>query len=138
MRGIRDCCCIRFTTGRTDGITYRLDRVSRAANRACGATTICGRRRSTSSESPKATRTTHSLAHRMSPNRIALVTGGTRGIGLGIARALASDGWTLALCGLRSREEVADIVKQLGSRGGGAEYWRADVGSPNDRALLLS
>ena len=31
--------------------------------------------------------------------------GGTRGIGLGIAHALARDGWTLALCGLRSREE---------------------------------
>ena len=67
-----------------------------------------------------------------------LVTGGTRGIGLGIARALARDGWTLALCGLRSREEVADVVKELASLGDGAEYWAADIGSPNDRAQLLS
>ena len=71
-------------------------------------------------------------------NRIALVTGGTRGIGLGIARALAREGWTLALCGLRSRDEVADVVGEIASLGGGAEYWRADIGSPNDRALLLS
>lgn len=74
----------------------------------------------------------------MPNNRIALVTGGTRGIGLGVARALARDGWTLALCGLRSREEVADIVKELASLGNGAEYWPADIGSPNDRATLLT
>jgi 3-oxoacyl-[acyl-carrier protein] reductase len=71
-------------------------------------------------------------------SKIALVTGGTRGIGLGVARALARDGWTLALCGLRSREEVADVVAELASLGGGAEYWPADIGSPNDRAHLLS
>ena len=72
------------------------------------------------------------------PGRIALVTGGTRGIGLGVARALARDGWTLALCGLRSRDEVADVVSEIASLGGGAEYWPADIGSPNDRVQLLS
>jgi 3-oxoacyl-[acyl-carrier protein] reductase len=72
------------------------------------------------------------------PQRIALVTGGTRGIGLGIARALARDGWTLALCGLRSRDAVAEVVTELASLGNGAEYWAADIGSPNDRAQLLS
>lgn len=70
--------------------------------------------------------------------RIALVTGGTRGIGLGIASALAQEGWTLALCGLRPRDEVADVVSGLASVGNGAEYWRADIGSPNDRMQLLS
>lgn len=74
----------------------------------------------------------------MPHNRIALVTGGTRGIGLGIARALARDGWTLALCGLRSREEVADVVSELTSLGVAVEYWRADIGSPDDRTMLLS
>jgi len=72
------------------------------------------------------------------PQRVALVTGGTRGIGLGIAYALAREGWTLALCGLRSREEVAGVVSELASLGNGAEYWTADIGSPNDRAHLLS
>ena len=70
--------------------------------------------------------------------RVALVTGGTRGIGLGIARALARDGWTLALCGLRSREHVDDVVKEIAALGADAEYWAADIGSPNDRAHLLS
>src|SRR5688572_9593852 len=72
------------------------------------------------------------------PKRIALVTGGTRGIGLGVARALAREGWTLALCGLRSREDVADIVGELATLGNGAEYWPADIGSPKDRTQLLS
>jgi NAD(P)-dependent dehydrogenase (short-subunit alcohol dehydrogenase family) len=74
----------------------------------------------------------------MPHNRIALVTGGTRGIGLGIARALAAEGWTLALCGLRSREEVADVVRGLAAFGVSVEYWRADIGSPNDRTMLVS
>ena len=34
--------------------------------------------------------------------RVALVTGGTRGIGLGIARRLATEGWQLAICGTRA------------------------------------
>jgi 3-oxoacyl-[acyl-carrier protein] reductase len=70
--------------------------------------------------------------------RIALVTGGTRGIGLGIARALARDGWTLALCGQRPRDQVAEVLTELASLGGGAEYWPADIGNPGDRARLLS
>lgn len=70
--------------------------------------------------------------------RVALVTGGTRGIGLGIARALASDGWTLALCGLRSREQVAGVMDELSALGGDAEYWPADIGRADDRARLLS
>ena len=63
--------------------------------------------------------------------RIALVTGGTRGIGLGIARALAQDGWSLALCGLRSRDQVDDVLQELSMNGGDVEYWPADIGSAN-------
>jgi 3-oxoacyl-[acyl-carrier protein] reductase len=70
--------------------------------------------------------------------RVALVTGGTRGIGLGIARALAREGWTLALCGLRSRDQVDDVVREIAALGADAEYWAADIGSPGDRAHLLS
>ena len=44
-------------------------------------------------------------------SRTALVTGGTRGIGLGIARALARDGWSLALCGMRAEGEVGGTVE---------------------------
>jgi 3-oxoacyl-[acyl-carrier protein] reductase len=69
--------------------------------------------------------------------RVALITGGTRGIGLGIARALARDGWTLALSGLRRRDEVASVVDELTGTGVAAEYWPADIGNPVERAQLL-
>jgi 3-oxoacyl-[acyl-carrier protein] reductase len=69
--------------------------------------------------------------------RSAIVSGGTRGIGLGIARALASDGWRLALCGMRPRDQVRDVVESLTTAGVDAEYWAADVASAADRARFL-
>jgi len=69
--------------------------------------------------------------------RTALITGGTRGIGLGIARALARDGWSLALSGLRPRDEVRNVLDELAEAGAAAEYWPADVGRAADRARLL-
>ena len=65
--------------------------------------------------------------------RIALVTGGTRGIGLGIARALAAEGWRLALCGVRQPDDVRDL---LGTFEGRADYVQADVSSVADRTRL--
>ena len=70
--------------------------------------------------------------------RVALVTGGTRGIGLGVARALARDGWTIALCGLRPRDQVVDVLAELTASGVDAEYWPADIGSASDRTQLLA
>jgi NAD(P)-dependent dehydrogenase (short-subunit alcohol dehydrogenase family) len=62
--------------------------------------------------------------------QVALITGGTRGIGLGIARALARDGWNLGLCGLRAREDVTDEIGKLAAQGVEVEYWPADISRP--------
>jgi 3-oxoacyl-[acyl-carrier protein] reductase len=67
----------------------------------------------------------------------ALITGGTRGIGLGIARALAQQGWDLALCGVRDERDVAATLEELRATGVSVSYVAADVSSVTDRARLL-
>ena len=69
--------------------------------------------------------------------RTALVTGGTRGIGLGVARALAREGWTLALGGVRPDRDVASVLDELRALGADAHYVRADLARRDDRARLV-
>lgn len=70
--------------------------------------------------------------------RVAIVTGGARGIGLGIARALASDAWDLGIAGVRSPADVRGVVAELESHGGRVHYVQADIGDPDHRRRLLS
>jgi 3-oxoacyl-[acyl-carrier protein] reductase len=65
--------------------------------------------------------------------RVALITGGTRGIGLGIAVKLAEAGFTVAISGRRPAEEVQPVLAQLP----GSIYIQADVASTPDRQRLL-
>ena len=70
--------------------------------------------------------------------RVALVTGGTRGIGLGIAQALAREGLNLALCGLRDESAVADTLETLRLTGTEVLYCKCDVGRPDAREEMLA
>jgi len=69
---------------------------------------------------------------------IALVTGGTRGIGLGIARALAAEGWNLVVSGVRPASEIAPVLDELRAQGGEASYISADIASREARAELAA
>ena len=68
---------------------------------------------------------------------VALVTGGTRGIGLGVARALAREGWDLALGGLRPERDVTDVIAELSKAGAAVHYCAADLARKGDRARLV-
>jgi len=65
------------------------------------------------------------------------VTGGTRGIGLGIARALAQEGWNLVLCGTRAEAAVAPTLEELRRPGVTVGYVSADLASLADRTRLV-
>ncbi|MEM8488191.1 MAG: 3-ketoacyl-ACP reductase [Bacteroidota bacterium] len=71
-------------------------------------------------------------------DKTALVTGGTRGIGLGIAEALASASFNLILCGRRPAKAVAPTLAQLALHDVSVDYIQADLGSPEARQRLMS
>ena len=70
-------------------------------------------------------------------NKTAFVTGGSRGIGLGIARALAAEGWRLAINGMRPESDVAETLDSLRQSSPLVIYCRGDVSAAQDRAACL-
>jgi len=70
-------------------------------------------------------------------NKLALVTGGHRGIGLGISEALAEIGMDLCICGRSPSENTLKAVNHLEKTGVTVSYVRADVSSASDRRKLL-
>jgi len=66
--------------------------------------------------------------------RVALVTGGNRGIGQGITRRLLADGF--AVCILATREEPTDVLGELRELGE-VRYLRGSVAEPEDHRRYL-
>lgn len=69
--------------------------------------------------------------------QVALVTGGSRGIGLGIARKLASEGFDLAINGMRPQEQVHEVLEDLRSLGAEVIYTPGDIGDASARESMI-
>lgn len=72
-----------------------------------------------------------------SKKKIALITGGARGIGLGISRSLAKEGHSLAICGRRSEEAVSKVLEELRAFGVEVAYVQADISDAAARERLV-
>lgn len=70
--------------------------------------------------------------------RVALVTGGSRGIGLGIVKCLVRDGFAVMLNGVRPEESVADVLQELRDSGATVAYCAGDVSDPAARETLIA
>ena len=66
-----------------------------------------------------------------------MVTGGSRGIGLGIARSLAGAGFDLAINGVRDEKDVALPLEELRQLGADVIYCRGDVGDAGARRAIM-
>ena len=71
-------------------------------------------------------------------SKVALITGGARGIGLGISTSLAEKGISLCICGRKPVEDVSGTMTELEKSGIKAQYVTADISSAGDRFHLIN
>jgi NAD(P)-dependent dehydrogenase (short-subunit alcohol dehydrogenase family) len=70
--------------------------------------------------------------------KVALVTGGSRGIGLGIAEHLAKNGFDLAINGVREEASVKEVLTHLQELGAEVIYCQGDIASREARDRMLA
>lgn len=73
----------------------------------------------------------------MLKGKVAIVTGSTSGIGLGIARALADDGADIMLNGFGDAAQIAAARADIARRGVRVDYHGADMTKPAEIADLI-
>lgn len=69
--------------------------------------------------------------------KIAVVTGSRRGIGLGIAKKLAENGYCVVLSATAEKEEVTELLNEFSADGWSADYIRCDISNTEDRKRLV-
>lgn len=69
---------------------------------------------------------------------VALITGGSRGIGLGIAHALKQAGFALAINGVRPESSVTETLTALAEGGTEVIYCQGDISQREDRRRILA
>lgn len=70
------------------------------------------------------------------PARVAVVTGGSRGIGRAVACRLAADGCTVAVVYAGNSEAAAETVAAIEAAGGSARAYQCDVASVEQTAAV--
>jgi 3-oxoacyl-[acyl-carrier protein] reductase len=73
----------------------------------------------------------------MAGEKVALVTGGSRGIGRAIALALAEDGFRIALSYRAREREAGEVVEKITAIGGEARAFQADLGVRQEAPTLV-
>lgn len=68
---------------------------------------------------------------------VALVTGGSRGIGFGIAKKLAEVGYDLAINGVRPEAHAKESLEQLKALGSEVIYLQGNIADKNDRESII-
>jgi acetoacetyl-CoA reductase len=74
----------------------------------------------------------------MDQHRVALVTGGTRGIGAAIVASLANDGITVAAGYHKNRQAADDMAAKLAADGHAVTLHQGNVGAPDDCERVVS
>lgn len=69
--------------------------------------------------------------------KVALVTGGGRGIGLGIARELVRLGFDVAINGVRDESAVTAVLGELRMAGADVVYCKGNLASSEDRDKII-
>jgi 3-oxoacyl-[acyl-carrier protein] reductase len=70
-------------------------------------------------------------------NKTVLITGGSRGIGFGIARCLAEAGYDVAINGVRDESAVQGAMDELKSFGVRVVYCQGDISKSEDRQGII-
>lgn len=69
--------------------------------------------------------------------KTALITGGTRGIGLGIAKCLAEAGYHIALNGQRAEQDVEQVKAEIAALGVEVIYCQGNIGDAASRQAIF-
>ena len=67
----------------------------------------------------------------------ALVTGGSRGIGLAIAKQLGLDGFSVGVLATGPQERYPEAVRQLQQAGVDFHWFQGNIGNHDDRARIV-